>query len=258
MSWKKVMEEDIGAKLILVARVILGASTRFDLAEVISNDLQALIRYDCASVGLCHIRNNTLYPWEVAALNFPEGFLGKLLFSDNSAGSSQIYAHFLQGRPMLIDTDANPLPELDDEDGTRHVGHYGISGVALHGVVDLSGQLASYFCLGRTLGQFPNSHYMIVRLIAPYMHSAILQVARDIRAVSPPFRMPIIQPTDRELEILSLIYKGKTNKEIGRALGISDMTVKNHAKNIYFKLTVRNRCEAAAKAVRLGLISLQN
>jgi LuxR family maltose regulon positive regulatory protein len=59
----------------------------------------------------------------------------------------------------------------------------------------------------------------------------------------------------REKEVLALLVKRLTNKEIGEQLFISIATVKRHAHSIYEKLNVKGRHEAVAKAVGLGLIS---
>lgn len=53
--------------------------------------------------------------------------------------------------------------------------------------------------------------------------------------------------TNRENQILNLVCEGQSNKEIGRALRISNATVKNHVHNILEKLDVRRRGEAAAR-----------
>lgn len=60
--------------------------------------------------------------------------------------------------------------------------------------------------------------------------------------------------TDREREIVALVAKGLTNKEIARMLSISDRTVQGHLANTYGKLGVNSRTEAATCAIRLGLI----
>ncbi len=58
----------------------------------------------------------------------------------------------------------------------------------------------------------------------------------------------------RELEILELLSKGLTNKEIGQAFGISKHTVRNHINNITQKLEVTDRTEAASVAMKQGII----
>jgi two-component system NarL family response regulator len=61
--------------------------------------------------------------------------------------------------------------------------------------------------------------------------------------------------TARELEILGMLAKGLTNKQIGHALGISQNTVRNHANSVIEKLDVSDRTEAATTAIQRGLIS---
>jgi DNA-binding NarL/FixJ family response regulator len=58
----------------------------------------------------------------------------------------------------------------------------------------------------------------------------------------------------RELEILELLSRGLTNKEIGQAFGISKHTVRNHINNITQKLDVTDRTEAASVAMKQGII----
>jgi DNA-binding NarL/FixJ family response regulator len=60
----------------------------------------------------------------------------------------------------------------------------------------------------------------------------------------------------REIEVLQLIAAGKSNKEIGAELFISEGTVKTHVKSIFSKLDVVSRTEAVATATRRGLIQL--
>jgi DNA-binding NarL/FixJ family response regulator len=64
--------------------------------------------------------------------------------------------------------------------------------------------------------------------------------------------LPRLRP--RELEVLGLLSQGYENKQIASRLGISEATVKTHVKAVYTRLGVRSRAEAAATALRLGLI----
>jgi two-component system NarL family response regulator len=58
----------------------------------------------------------------------------------------------------------------------------------------------------------------------------------------------------RELEVLTLIVQGKTNKEIASVLAVAENTVKNHVKSILEKLEVENRVQAVSLAIRERLV----
>jgi DNA-binding NarL/FixJ family response regulator len=60
--------------------------------------------------------------------------------------------------------------------------------------------------------------------------------------------------TSRELDVLTLLARGKSNKEIGGNLYISETTVKSHLRSVFTKLNVVSRTEAIAVATRRGLI----
>jgi DNA-binding NarL/FixJ family response regulator len=60
--------------------------------------------------------------------------------------------------------------------------------------------------------------------------------------------------TDREIEVLRLVAKGLSNKEIAAELVIAENTVKNHVRNILEKLQLKSRMEAALYAVREKLV----
>jgi DNA-binding NarL/FixJ family response regulator len=64
----------------------------------------------------------------------------------------------------------------------------------------------------------------------------------------------LTQLTEREREILALLARGASNREISEALYIASGTVKNHLSNILSKLGVRDRTQAALKARELGLL----
>lgn len=60
--------------------------------------------------------------------------------------------------------------------------------------------------------------------------------------------------TQRELEVLQLLIKGLSNKEIGEILGFTENTAKFHIKNILGKLQVNDRTEAATAAFQRGIL----
>jgi DNA-binding NarL/FixJ family response regulator len=62
--------------------------------------------------------------------------------------------------------------------------------------------------------------------------------------------------SEREVDILRLVSEGKANKEIGRALSLSEDTVKAYMKSIFAKLNVNDRTHAVTVAARRGIIEI--
>jgi DNA-binding NarL/FixJ family response regulator len=98
--------------------------------------------------------------------------------------------------------------------------------------------------------------FQAIRVV--YSGGSLLQpvvAARLLRQFSGTTALPE-QLTDRELEVLRQLAKGRQNKEIATELWISERTVKFHVSAILAKLGVGNRTEAVGKAAQLGLVEL--
>ena len=63
--------------------------------------------------------------------------------------------------------------------------------------------------------------------------------------------------TQREMDVLQMLIKGRSNKEIGSALFLCEDTVKAHFKTLFAKLKVQDRTEAAIHAIRHGIVHLE-
>ena len=67
--------------------------------------------------------------------------------------------------------------------------------------------------------------------------------------------LPLGRLSPREREVLQLLTKGQTNREIARKLTVSVSTVKIHVEHILAKLEVSDRTQAAVRAIEMGLVS---
>jgi DNA-binding NarL/FixJ family response regulator len=85
------------------------------------------------------------------------------------------------------------------------------------------------------------------KVIAEFTRVSSLVPSRQMEGLVDPL-------SERELEILSLIARGASNKEIASQLYIAEGTVKNHVTHILSKLGVQDRTQAALKARELGLL----
>jgi DNA-binding NarL/FixJ family response regulator len=76
-----------------------------------------------------------------------------------------------------------------------------------------------------------------------------------LREVREPARPLVEALTERETDVLRLLAEGRANKEIARALGVTEDTVKTHVRHILGKLGVQSRTQAALYAARIGLVA---
>jgi NarL family two-component system response regulator LiaR len=72
-----------------------------------------------------------------------------------------------------------------------------------------------------------------------------------------PNEAPVEQLTPREMDVLRLIAKGKSNKEIADTLIVSEKTIKTHVSNILSKLHLADRTQAAIYALRQRLVPME-
>lgn len=95
-----------------------------------------------------------------------------------------------------------------------------------------------------------------------YIQSSIaLQLARKVNGLEyegDDQGVYINELTRRELEVLILLTSGMLNKEIAQKLYISEKTVKNHVSNIFKKIGVSDRTQAAVFAIKNSIVDLKN
>lgn len=92
--------------------------------------------------------------------------------------------------------------------------------------------------------------------ISPGMAGKLFDVTGQLLRHQELFAMRKPSLTGREIEVISLVADGKTSREIGDHLYISENTVKNHIRNILDKLGLHSRNEAVLYAIRENIISL--
>ncbi len=88
----------------------------------------------------------------------------------------------------------------------------------------------------------------------PQLHP---DIAKRLMARAPMPDDPFESLTERERGILKLLAKGKSNKEIAGELSLTEMTVKGYVSDLFAKLGVNDRTQAALMAVRYGLVMVE-
>lgn len=84
--------------------------------------------------------------------------------------------------------------------------------------------------------------------LIPALNAKMIEINKDAEKIK--------SLTKRELDVLKLLAVGMFNKEVGKRLEISERTVKNHVSNIFKKLGVTDRTQAAVFAIRNNLVQI--
>lgn len=112
------------------------------------------------------------------------------------------------------------------------------------------GYVRLFMDLGRPMGQLLQEARRR-QVMTPYVDTLLQAFGVSAVPGGPGLPEPL---SPRELDVIRLVAAGLTNEEIAGELFISPETVKKHTGNIYGKLGVGNRTEAAARARELGIL----
>jgi DNA-binding NarL/FixJ family response regulator len=93
-------------------------------------------------------------------------------------------------------------------------------------------------------------------LLQPVVAATVMRHVARGRTSESPAQPPSVTLTPRESEVLRLLVRGSSNKQIAAALRVSERTVKFHISALFTKLGATNRTEAVTRAVLAGLASL--
>jgi len=131
----------------------------------------------------------------------------------------------------------------------------GLRNLLAHGMFEMSRDHMSFFSFHQLPAAPSEFHGLLLKLLVPVMHAALFRCFGSVESGKKTAGTPPTALTVREHEVLEWICRGKTNGEIASILKISPNTVKNQTQSILIKMRVNSRAQAAADALRLGIVS---
>jgi transcriptional regulator EpsA len=175
---------------------------------------------------------------------FSEALAGDISLAARLVETWRMHGHL----PMLVDRlDAGVM---GGSALARELERVAATQVVMHGCHDGNGEVTGFFVFAFWAGTLSPCRLHCVQLVVPFLHAAWMraQLNATLRGDTPAQQSEGVV-TPREQEVLTWIYLGKTNSEIGCILGISTETVKDHVQNLLRKLNVVNRAQAVGKAL---------
>jgi DNA-binding CsgD family transcriptional regulator len=210
--------------------------------------LQTLMPHDRFVCGIAMLQTASVA--RVINFGFPPGYARQQISADGRIHSPLIRS-WLSNRvsvPVFFDArNSVILRTASDWAWNDVLVKNGIHNLAAHGLLDVSGLAMTYFCFAGVQAEQQELDATL-RLIVPHLHIAVMQ-----EHINSPDNVGLSLST-READVLKLVCQGKTNNDIASILGISAWTVKIHVRNFMSKLGVATRAQAAAIAIKHGLV----
>ena len=242
-------DETVLVKLLdSLGRVATGEA----LISWVRKDLQQIFPHRAFICGVGRIHRAGVAPIKVFASNFPLDYLNALKQPDGLYASSAVKSWLASGEVQLLDAATMNCEEMDCTWLERFKAS-GLKNIAAHGVYDFSRQHASYFSFHQIPEPLGERHRFLLKFFVPHMHVTVLRILHKVKVESNVVRTGRALTT-RELEVLAWVCEGKTSTEIATILGVANNTVRNQIQSILVKLRVSTRAQAAAKAIKKGLV----
>ena|GEM_PF-1241892 len=183
-------------------------------------------------------------------IDFPADYIHQVIGESGALKSPLIRCWKKKYQPFYVN-DIHVMSPIDPAWVSAATQH-SVNNMVVHGLVDLSGNLTSFFSFANAPVAWTKNHCRILQLIFPGLHTALQRaLANESKQ-----RAEAVSLSSREIDIIRLLQNGRTNKQIAISLGISENTVRNHMHNAFEKLNVKNRAQAIAKAASHKLIHL--
>jgi len=221
-----------------------------DLLAWVRQDFQQALPHGAFLCGFGRIHRAGISFARMYSWNFPAAYLREQKQSDGQYVCPVVRRWLDSGDAQLVE--AARAAGVDPVWRARFEAS-GLQNVAALGMYDFSRHYASYFSFYRIPGPLGERHRFLLRIFCPSLHAALLRILHAIKAESSAARKGRAL-TARELEVLGWVCEGKTSSEISSILGIAQSTVRNQIQSILVKLRVNTRAQAAAKAIKKGLV----
>lgn len=222
------------------------------LISWVRKDLQQVMPHRAFICGYGRIHPAGIATVKLFSWHFPVDYLRSIKQPDGLYFSEVINNWLATEEVQLFDIGATPEADFDRAWLERFKAS-DLQNIAAHGVYDFSRHHASYFSFHQIPEPPGERHRFLLNILVPHMHATLLRILHKIKVDNSAERTSRALTT-RELEVLAWVCEGKTSTEIASILGVAPSTVRNQIQSILVKLRVNTRAQAAAKAIKKGLV----
>lgn len=244
---ERVIARVSGSVLVRTVSSLRDVDTGETFAKWVRHELQAVFPHGAFLLGLWRVRPAGIAPVKYYTWNLPVDYVAAHKQPDGLYDASLFHGWMKSGEALLLDA-RHGFATAHANSGTSAA-----CNVAVHGNWDYSRQHASCFCFHDIPGDLGEEHGFLLDFLIPHLHAALIRVLHRSRSGAARLRTPR-SLTPRELEVLDWVCEGKTSSEIATILGSARSTIRNQIQSILVKMGVGTRAQAAAKAMKKGLV----
>lgn len=222
-----------------------GVKTVADFKNWIRERVRPLLPHQALACGCGHLHAAGFTMDYVVTVDYP---LEHLIAIRNRAGGidTPILRHWMRTRePVLFDV-AAPWPGVSPE-WLAHFRRHDLRNAAAHGVYEEDRCVGTYFSFHRLPGPLGGAQHATLSAITPVLHHTLLNVTTNLQHADTPFERTLAELPPKAREVSRWIGQGKTNREIGELMGLSENTIKHHVTAVLKKTGVANRAQLASQ-----------
>jgi transcriptional regulator EpsA len=243
---KKLSPEDQQAFLTL-CETALGIKSVTQFNAWMHTHVHAFFPFGMMVAVLGSILDQTIFIERLICIGYPAEFVPQLQLEIKLSDRPLVARWYRERTPQIINADEthSQLSPFELEQMRK----YDKRNFAVHGMVDIQGQKGSYISFSRLPDRLTEHHREKLTMMAPQLHQVLCSL-QDMQAPRPVSSACAL--SDRQREVLRLVARGKTNREIAAQLQRSESTIRNHVHTILANLGVANRTEASARLLQIG------
>jgi transcriptional regulator EpsA len=245
-----LQQADLDKRIMTVLVDCMEVQSADEFTRVIGGSLRALMPHDMMLCGIGGISRQGNHIRKIINVNYPLDYFEPLRDAEGRLDSPLMKRWRDTLEPQLFQSgrDDHALPAA----WVRLFNKFDLRNTIAHGVLDVGGVFSSFFIFSRLPGEVGPQHAFLMKLLTPHLHFALARVLGTVEDYHGKLGSSKKALSERQREILHWLEEGKTNWEIARILGLTELNVKYHIDQIFQKLEVRSRAHAVAKGRELA------
>jgi len=229
----------------------------------LSGPLRVAIPHEAALCGLAQRHALGYSPVRVVAIGLPDSYLAEINAFGDQIHNVALERWMESGMPQFLPH--GPIQDTScfredpacagDSAALNSLHRYGLRNVAVAGHNDPHDRQLSFFCLYNLLEAPQPATEELLAMLAPMVHATLVAACAEHKEIAagtphPDLGDHITQLTGKEREVLEQVRLGHSNKQIGKLLNKSPLTVKTQVRSLLAKLRVPNRTALASQAYK--------